>query len=230
MQLLVAAVLVLSMAQEAPSKAAPPREPGKAQTLIVTQSDGRTHMRLLTSRGESWLPSFPRQKNPPAQDGLPLAALKIDQAVEGDAAVVTVSLLYGVPRQCTVHVRTVRVTGTEPVHVNELSAFGVDPITLSLGVLPPGHFVQPSVSSASPLLDASVDLAVDDQPIYRITFRNQSTRSVRAVAFRMYRDGTEIGSGRRKTNRNTPIVEAAGRSSSRSRPWAARHSASIASR
>jgi hypothetical protein len=210
MQLLVAAVLVLTMAQEAPSKAALSRQSDGARTLIVTYSDGHTHTRLLSPRLESWSPVFPRQKNPPTHDGLPLGALKIDHVSEGEVAVVTVSLMYGSPRQRIVHVRTVRMTGTEPVQVDELSAFGVDPITLSLGVLPPGAFVQPSVSSASALLDARVDLAVDDQPVYKITFRNQSTRAVRAVAYRMYRDGKAIGSGRRKTNRSTPIIEPAG--------------------
>ena len=46
-------------------------------------------------------------------------------------------------------------------------------------------------------------------PIYKVTFRNRAARAVMAVSFKMFRGEKEVGSGRRKTNRSTPIVDAA---------------------
>ena len=81
---------------------------------------------------------------------------------------------------------------------------------LSLDEFSPVPLVQPTVTSASPLLDVTVDLVRHDVPNYKITFRNRAARAVMAVSFKMYRGEKEVGSGRRKTNRSTPIVDAAG--------------------
>ena len=60
------------------------------------------------------------------------------------------------------------------------------------------------------MLDVTVDLVRHDVPNYKITFRNRAARAVMAVSFKMYRGEKQVGSGRRKTNRSTPIVDAAG--------------------
>jgi hypothetical protein len=122
--LLLALTLASWQAQE------PAREPGVPRALLVTYTDGRTAPRVLTPRGGSWTPYFPRRPDAPAHEGLPLSALKIDHLVEGDV-IVTVSLIYGKPHQRTVQVAKVRLTN-EPVQVDALPAFGVDPITLSV--------------------------------------------------------------------------------------------------
>ena len=70
---------------------------------------------------------------------------------------VTVSLKYGSPHQKTVQVATVRL-GAEPVRVDDLERYGVDPIVLSLDEFSPVPLVQPTVTSASPMLDVTVDL------------------------------------------------------------------------
>jgi len=129
--------------------------------------------------------------------------------VFGRELVVTVSLKYGSPHQKTVEVATVRL-GNEPVRVDDLERYGVDPIVLSLDEFSPVALVQPTVTSASPLLDVTVDLVRHDVPNYRITFRNRAARAIMAVSFKMYRGEKQVGSGRRKTNRGTPIVDAAG--------------------
>ena len=100
--------------------------------------------------------------------------------------------------------------GKEPVRVDDLERYGVDPIVLSLDEFSPVPLVQPAVTSASPLLDVTVDLTAHDLPIYKVTFRNRAARAVMAVSFKMFRGEKEVGSGRRKTNRSTPIVDAAG--------------------
>jgi hypothetical protein len=209
LSLVLAFALVLGAAQEPHPQTAQDPSSGAPRSLVISYSDGRVTTRVLTPRAGMWTGSFPRRGKPTADDGLPLTALKIDHVVERDV-IVTVSLMYGTPHQRTIQVATVKLAGPDPVVVNELSAFGVDPITLALDVLPPAAFVQPTVGSASPLLDVSVDLLERDAPVYKITFRNRSSRAIMAVGFRMYRGGKEVGSGRRKTNRTTPVIEADG--------------------
>ena len=94
--------------------------------------------------------------------------------------------------------------------MDDLERYRVDPIVLSLDEFSPVSLVQPTVTSTSPLLDVTVDLARPEMPIYQVTFRNRATRAVMAVAFKAYRGEKEVVSGRRKTNRSTPIVDAAG--------------------
>jgi len=196
-------------AQEAPRQTPPASQSGVPRSLVVTYSDGKTHTRVLTPRGGYWTATFPRSAKPATHDELQLAALKVEYVVD-DAVAVTVSLIYGRPHQRTVQVATVRLVGRETVAVNELSAHGVDPITLTLGALPPEPLVQPTTGSASALLDVGVDLLEHDAPVYQVTFRNRSSRAIMAVGYRMYRGGKEVGAGRRKTNRNTPVLEPGG--------------------
>ena len=183
-------------------------QPAAQRRLVVTYSDGRTGAQILRPRGGFWTPRFPRQGNPPQRDGLSLSALQVD-FVAGRELVVTISLKYGNPHQKTVEIATVRL-GSEPVRVDDLERYGVDPIVLSLDEFSPVPLVQPTVTSASPLLDVTVDLVRHDMPIYKVTFRNRAARAVMAVSYQAYRGEKDAISGRRKTNRSTPIIEAAG--------------------
>ena len=191
--------------QPTPPEFSQVRDANAPRRLVVTYSDGWRVPRLLTTRGRIWGYKFPKQPNPPTHEGLPLVALGIDHVVDRDV-VVTVSLRYGTHESRVVEVAKVRLTGAEPVRVAELEGFGVDPILLSLDAFPPPLLVQPTVSSASTLLDASVELTRNDLPIYRVTFRNRSQRAVMAVAYRTYRGETATLLGRRTTNRSTPII------------------------
>jgi hypothetical protein len=183
-----------------------PAQTEAARVLVVAYSDGRTSEQLLRPTGGFWTPYFPRKSNAPGRDGLALSALQVDFSSEADVRV-RVSLKYGSPHQKTVPVAEA-VIGTEPVSIAELEAFGVDPIELSVKPFSPFPLVQPVVSSASPLLDVSVDLVKSPLPIYRFTIRNRSNRAVMAVQYLMLRDGKQIGSGRRKTNQQTPVIAA----------------------
>jgi hypothetical protein len=207
--ILSCSVVALAAAHGAPQQTTRASPSGVPLSLVVTYSDGKTTTRVLTPRGGSWTPTFPRSAKPPTYDGLPLAALKVDHVVDGDVTV-TVSLMYGRPHQRTVHIATVKLVAQEPITVNELSAYGVDPITLTLGVLPAAPLVQPTAGSASAMLDVVVDLVDHDAPVYKVTFRNRSSRAITAVGYRMYRGAKEVGVGRRKTNRNTPLLEPGG--------------------
>jgi hypothetical protein len=201
--------LVTTSLLQAPQHAPPaPSADGVTQMLVVTYSDGRTSEQLLRPGGLFWTPFFPRKADAPRHDGLALAALQLQFRAAADVRV-RVSLKYGTPHQKTVAVAEA-VIGAEPVRIADLEAYGVDPIIVSVESFSPAPLVQPVASSASPLLDASVDLITSDVPLYKFTLRNRSNRAVMAVQFVMHKDGKQIASGRRKTNRQTPIVEAAG--------------------
>jgi hypothetical protein len=183
---ILALVLVLATQAQAGQPSPPSqqdfsqvRDANAPRRLVVTYSDGRSVPRLLTTRGRTWGYKFPRQPDPPTHEGLPLVALGIDHVVERDV-IVTVSLQYGTPESRIVQVAKVRLTGAQPVRVTELEAFGVDPIVFSLEAFPPPLLVHPVTSSASPLLDVSVELTRPDLPIYRVTFRNRAQPSARA--------------------------------------------------
>jgi hypothetical protein len=201
--------LVTTSLLQAQQKASPvPSADADTRMLVVTYSDGRTSEQLLRPGGLFWTPLFPRRADAPGRDGLKLAALQVEFRAAADVRV-RVSLKYGTPHQKTVPVAEA-VIGSEPVRIADLEAYGVDPITVSVEAFSPASLVQPVASSASPLLDVSVDLLENDVPLYKFTLRNRSNRAVMAVQFLTFKDGKQIGSGRRKTNRHTPIVEAAG--------------------
>jgi hypothetical protein len=189
----------------------PAPETEAPRTLTVTYSDGRTAPRILTARGASWSPFFPHRSDAPTHEGLALSGLKVEHRVEPDVVVVTVSLAYGQPVKHTVEVTTVRLQDRQVVQVRELTAFGVDPITLSLDAAAPTFVVVPKTASVSAMLEVSVDLLANDLPLYEITFHNRSTKAIAAIAYRTYRGEIPVLSGTRSHNRSFPILEAGGR-------------------
>jgi hypothetical protein len=52
--------------------------------------------------------------------------------MDGRDAIVTLSIRYGAPHNNTVNVATLRVSADAPVTMNELRAYGVEPITFSI--------------------------------------------------------------------------------------------------
>jgi hypothetical protein len=201
------AMIAISAVQASPQQPQAAREEAPRR-LVVAYSDGRTTEQLLRPTGGFWTPTFPRRSDAPAHDGLELKALQVDFRVTTDVRV-HVSLKYGTPHQKTIPVADA-VIGAEPVRIAELEAYGVDPIVISVDAFSPASLVQPVVSSASPMLEASVELVKSDVPIYKFVLRNRSNRPVMAVQYLMFRDGKQIGSGRRKTNRQTPVIAPAG--------------------
>ena len=85
-----------------------------------------------------WTPRFPRIAGADtSRNGLSLYALDVAHVVEGPDVVFTVSLFYGNGMQQRVRVADVRATPEQPVRVEQLRAYGVEPVTLSLMVVPP---------------------------------------------------------------------------------------------
>jgi hypothetical protein len=172
----------------------------------VAYSDGRVSRRVLTPEGGgSWAPFFPRRPDAPAHEGLPLAALTIDHRLDRDRVLVTVSLIYGRPHQKTVRV-AVHEVGRDPVIVRELEPFGVDPVTLSIGSVDARSPVLPSTASASSRVGVSLEPISDGAPHYALLVRNDSDHAVLAYQYKAFRAGVVVGTGRHKTERNTPLI------------------------
>jgi hypothetical protein len=186
---------------------APTSEPRAPRTLTVTYSDGRAVPRIVTPHGASWSPSFPHRPDAPTHEGLTLSGLKVEHRVESDAVIVTVSLAYGQPAKHTIEVATITLQDRQPVKVRELSAFGVDPITLVLEPAVPTVVVLPATTSVSAMLDVNIDLPSAELPLYQVTFRNRSTMAIEAIAFHAYRGEARVLSGTRSHDRSFPILE-----------------------
>jgi len=183
-----------------------------ARALAVTYADGRTSYRVLRPGGGGfWTPQFPVVPDADTtRDGLPLWALQIDHAVDGADVTVTVSLLYGRPHTERVQVATVRVTADGPVRVEALTAFGLEPVTLSIVPVAPSLAYPMSVVCASGQLDVRVDPVAPDLPAYRVTAVNLSPRALMAFNYELYRGDEKIAGGRRKMDRNEMLAPSQG--------------------
>jgi hypothetical protein len=186
------------------TKAAPGDPP---RALIVRYADGRTvHQLIRPEGGSSWTPLFPRVPGAEtARNGLPLTALELRDEPADHARSVTVSLLYGSPHQDRVIVATVSVGG-EPVRVEELTAFGVRPITLAIADGAPAPLSLPSVSSPSSELEASVEVISDDAPGYQMRLVNRSPRAVIGFEWTSYRGPRPASSSARRGRRGAPLI------------------------
>lgn len=178
------------------------------RVLVVTYSDERTTEHLLRPRGAYSTQLFPRKPDAPGYDGLSLEALQVEFRAAVDVRV-RVSLSYGSPQQKNVPIAEA-VIGAEPVRIAGLEVYGVDPIVISVEPFLPAPLVPPVAASASPLIDANVDLIKSDVPMYMFRLRNRSSRAVRSVEYLMFRGDKKIGSGLQKTHLHTPIIAAAG--------------------
>lgn len=211
--ILVSAALAVVLSGYGSMAAAQSSTPAPAQTLrslTLTFSDGRALPHMLRARGGSWTPLFPRRPDAPPYRGLPLAALKIDHTTADGTTRVVVSLLYGHPHQEEVLVASVHVTGDAPVTIAELSAHGVDPITLGIEEMAADLLVIPAVTSPSSALEVVVEPASDGGPVYHVSVHNTSERKVMAVGFRAHAAGRGPISSRRKNLDWLPLIEPGG--------------------
>jgi hypothetical protein len=184
---LVLATLVLQ------SATAPP---DTVQTVTVKYADG--HVTTLPMRGGqvSWTSRFPRVSGADtSSDGLPLAALQFEEAMDGRDLVVTLALLYGTPHQRRVQVGRYRIAGDRPIEASELRDYGVAPVTMSLTTLPAPQLPIPAVTSPSSQLQVSVDPGLENGAHYQLKIANRATQAVMSVAFEGYRGTTKTLSG-----------------------------------
>jgi hypothetical protein len=175
--------------------------------LSIQYVDGRITTRPLRSSGGMWTPKFPRIDGADTpREGVPLTTLDVRHVVDGRDVVVTVSLSYGGPRKNEVKVATVRVAPDRPVQVNELRAFGVEPITLSIVPIPATVEYAPEVLSVSGQVEARAETVGPNASAYRVVVRNRSSLALMWFHFKAYRDDRTAISGRPRGKRNVPLI------------------------
>jgi len=144
-----------------------------------------------------WTAAFPRIAGAEtSRNGLPLSTLDIKHVVEGSAVLVTVALCYGGPGQNCVTVGTVRLADDQPVRVDGLRSYGVEPVTLSLVTLEPSTAYAPDVMSVSGQLTARAEALGANVSAYRVVVTNRSNS--KRVEHEIRSSTISIGSFRRR--------------------------------
>lgn len=135
-----------------------------------------------------------------------MTTLDVKHVVEGLDVVVTVSLFYGGPGKNGVKVATVRVSPDHPVQVNELRAYGVEPITLSLVPIPAAVAYAPEVVSVSGHLTVRAEAVGPNVSAYRVVVTNRSSLALMWLQFKAYRSDRLASTVRPRGKRNLPLV------------------------
>jgi hypothetical protein len=177
------------------------------RAVAVQFADSRKLFHVLKPTGSSsWTPVFPRIPGAATdRNGLPLSALDVAVAMDGQHASVSVTLIYGSPHQHRIPVATVHVTADATVRLEGLRDYGVWPITLSIVPAPATAADAPKVTSASASLDARVEPASDGQT-FMVVLVNQSSRAVRGLQIVGERQGRRAISGYRKAPRHGMLI------------------------
>jgi hypothetical protein len=204
LRVLFALALLLRAAR--PCSGQPASAPAPTRSLTVSYADGRVTTHPIERAGEWWTPLFPRVAGPvPSRGGQALSALAVSYQTEGEVLVATVSLLYGSPHRVRVKVATLTVSAA-PAAVNELRAYGVEPVTLSLAAIAEGTLGTPAVSNVSKALTVTVSPLPPGGSRYRFTIANSSSRTLTAFRFLAYRGSAVAISGMRRGERGEPLV------------------------
>jgi hypothetical protein len=178
------------------------------RALILEYHDGAKITRLLRATGAMWTPAVRRIPGADtARDGKPLAALHLSHVANGDEVTVTVGLAYGAASSTPVLVATVKVAPGKPALVDALRAFGVEPVTLSLGTIATSMPYPPTVTSPSSVLEARAELVAANVPTYQIVLTNRSPIPLMSLRLEGYRGEKVVISGLRRDERNYPLVD-----------------------
>jgi hypothetical protein len=190
-----------------PAGAQPPSTADTSRGLSIRYADGRTVTSPVRPSGGMWTPRFPRIPGvDTSRKGLALSTLDVRHAVDGADVVLHVALSYGGPRQNLTPVATARVSADTPVHINELAAYGVEPILVSLVPLPPGAAYAPAAVSASAHVFVRAEPVGPNPSAYRIVVSNDSAQPLMWFQFKAYRGERLTLTGRPRAKRNAPLV------------------------
>ena len=202
----IAASAVLALPLSAVAQP-PPAKTDTSRGLSIRYADGRTTTGPLRRTGGMWTPDFPTIAGADtSREGVRLTTLDVKHVIDGADVVVTVSLFYGGPGQRGVKVATVRLSGDEPVHVNELRAYGVEPIVLSLVPIQATVAYAPDVVSVSGQLIARAEAVGPNVSAYRVVVTNRSVLPLMWLQFKAYRGDRLAILGRPRGKRNQPLV------------------------
>ena len=205
-----AALLTLapsSYAQAPPHAQPQPQKTDTARGLSIEYADGRINTGPLRRSGGMWTSDFPRVAGAEtSRNGVRLTTLDVKHAIDGAEVVVTVSLCYGGPGQNAVTVSTLRLTQDKSVAVNELRAYGVEPITVSVVPITRTVAYAPEVTSVSPQLSVRAEAVGDNVSAYRVFVTNGSNVPLMWLQFRAYRGDRVAILGGPRGKRNLPLI------------------------
>jgi len=201
-------LLVLAAVRPPTIHAQTAQDPNGVRVITVRYADGRTIKTPVRDHGwVEWTPVFPRI--PGAQtlnEGLPLSALQFEHAIDGRDLVLTIALMYGMPHQKRVPVTSVRLSGDHSVRVDELTSFGVQPVTLAIETVARPQLLIPAILMPSSQLEAAVDVDSAGAPRYRVSITNHAQQGVMALAFQAYRGHQKAASGKPHSIGHTQLI------------------------
>jgi hypothetical protein len=202
------AAFVATLLLPSPTGAQPrPSTADTSRGLSIRYADGRTTTSPVRPSGGMWTPLFPKIPGvDTSRHGVALSTLDVKHAVDGTDVVLDVSLSYGGPALNLTPVATVRVSADAPVQIDELRAYGVEPILVSLVPIPPAAAYAPAAVSASPHVFVRAEAVGPNPSTYRIVVSNDSALPLMWLQFHAYRGERLALSGRPRGKRNLPLV------------------------
>jgi hypothetical protein len=203
-----AAVIAIPCFAPAAFAQAQPPKTDTTRGLSIQYADGRVSTGPVRRTGGMWTATFPTVAGADtSRNGLPLTTLDIKHVIDGSSVVVTVTLYYGGPGQHGITVATVRLVQDEPIRVDELRTYGVEPITLSLVAMAPSTAYAPDVISVSGQLTARAEAIGANVSAYRVVVTNRSTQPLMWLQFKAYRANRLAILGRPRGKRNQPLIQ-----------------------
>ena len=185
----------------------PPPKTDTSRGLSIQYADGRISTGPVRRTGGMWTSTFPTIAGADtSRNNVRLTTLDVKHVIDGPDVVVTVSLYYGGPGQNGVTVATVRLSQDQPVAVNQLRAYGVEPITLSLVAIARAIAYAPEVVSVSPLLSARAEAVGANVSAYQVLVTNRSTQPLMWMQFKAYRGNRLATLVRPRGKRNLPLI------------------------
>jgi hypothetical protein len=204
---------VLNLAQASQDTPRPTSNGPSTVALVETWPDGRTIAELTTAkRAVMWTPVFPRIDGyKPAANTKPVYAVQFARVLLDGHIRVDVSVLLGSATPPGVPVATVMVTHGRPITIDELSKFGVRPVTLSMVDVVPFRPYLPSVVSVSPNIEVEdVELLTAPYPGYRITLRNLGPKAASTIHVQSYRGQDRSLSALKRSDDGRPMMPPGG--------------------
>lgn len=221
--LLLTALLLLAApftrAQEPSLKPTMSAPKDEAPTVLSLEIDFKNSLppSYISIRGPElkprwiWAARFARLPNTqPKPDELPIQAIRVESQFNGETADVKISLLRGhdgFEREDPV--ASYHVGLDEKTTITELKSFGLVPIDLTLlkniPPLPPAPVIENHTMSV-----AVVSVESDNVPLptYKLTFRNQSGKNIRALKLDVISDGRPRTSSLWQNEFDKPLMEA----------------------
>jgi hypothetical protein len=184
-----------------------PPKTDTARGLSIEYADGRINTGPLRRTGGMWTSDFPRITGADtSRNGVRLTTLDVKHAIDGAEVVVIVSLCYGGPGQNAVTVATLRLAQDKRVVVNELRAYGVEPIAVSVVPITRTIAYAPEATSVSPQVSVRAEAVGDNVSAYRVFVTNGSTVPLMWLQFRAYRGDRVAVLGSPRGKRNLPLI------------------------